>query len=97
MQNRHRASLGSSISVHWNEIAKVPPYQFCVSHELWCDCHRQSMILIRCAEHHPHPPRLRRATIAFHGIAATGSYSDSDSLRDAPPQGKALFPNIPQY
>ena len=33
-------------------------YQFCIPHELWCDCHWQSFILIRCAEHHPHPTRL---------------------------------------
>ena len=33
-------------------------YQFCIPHELWCDCHWQSIILIRCAEHHPHPTRL---------------------------------------
>ena len=33
-------------------------YQFRIPHELWCDCHWQSFILIRCAEHHPHPPRL---------------------------------------
>ena len=39
----------------------------------------------------PHPTRLRRATITFFGIAATGSYKNFDSLRDAPPQGKAFF------
>ena len=40
----------------------------------------------------PHPTRLRRATITIYGIAATGSYKNFDSLRDAPPQGKALNP-----
>ena len=38
----------------------------------------------------PHPSGLRPASITFYGIAATGSYVSSDSLRDAPPQGKAF-------
>ena len=37
-------------------------------------------------------PAYRRATITFCGIAATGSYMNFDSLRDAPPQGKAFIP-----
>ena len=39
----------------------------------------------------PHPPGLRPASITFYGIAATGSYVSSDSLRDAPPQGRLLY------
>ena len=38
----------------------------------------------------PHPSGLRPASITFYGIAATGSYVSSDSLCDAPPQGKAF-------
>ena len=38
----------------------------------------------------PHPSGLRPASITFYGIAATGSYVSLDSLRDAPPQGKAF-------
>ena len=38
----------------------------------------------------PHQSRLRRASITFYGIAATGSYDDLNSLRDAPPGGEAL-------
>lgn len=36
-----------------------------------------------------HQSRLRRSSIAFYGIAATGSYDHFDSLRDAPPEGEA--------
>ena len=36
----------------------------------------------------PHQSGLRPASITFYGIAATGSYQDFDSLRDAPPVGK---------
>jgi len=35
---------------------------------------------------------LRRASITLYGIAATGSYIELDSLRDAPPGGEALSP-----
>jgi len=35
-----------------------------------------------------------RDSFPFYGIAATGSYDLLDSLRDAPPQGKPLFPFI---
>ena len=42
-----------------------------------------------------HPSGLRPASITFYGIAATGSYVSSDSLRDAPPQGKAFVQRKP--
>ena len=32
------------LPIYWNEITKDPPYRFCVPPELWCDCHRQSII-----------------------------------------------------
>ena len=39
------------------------------------------------------PPQsgLRPASSTFYGIAATGSYFELDSLRDAPPGGEAFF------
>ena len=43
----------------------------------------------------PHPSGLRPASITFYGIAATGSYVSLDSLRDAPPQGKAFVQRKP--
>ena len=43
----------------------------------------------------PHPSELRPASIPFYGIAATGSYVSLDSLRDAPPQGKAFTQRKP--
>ena len=42
----------------------------------------------------PHQSRLRRASITFYGIAATGSYDDLNSLRDAPPGGEASGPAV---
>ena len=38
-----------------------------VQHELWCDCPRQSIISIRCAEHHPLPPPLRGGPPSLQG------------------------------
>ena len=43
----------------------------------------------------PHQSRLRRASITFYGIAATGSYFDFHSLRDAPPGGKPFSYILP--
>ena len=42
---------------------------------------------------HSAPPQsgLRPASSTFYGIAATGSYFELDSLRDAPPGGEAFL------
>ena len=49
------------------------PHRFWVPMFLWCDCHRQSFIGIRCAEHHPssaacgrHLPRRGRLGAFVH-------------------------------
>ena len=41
----------------------------------------------------PSSVSLTRASSAFYGIAATGSYRKLDSLRDAPPLRRSPFPN----
>ena len=44
----------------------------------------------RSRPEHPSSVSLTRASTTFYGIAATGSYVRFNSLRDAPPGGKAF-------
>ena len=45
----------------------------------------------RSRPEHPSSVSLTRASTTFYGIAATGSYVRFNSLRDAPPGGKAFL------
>ncbi len=53
----------------------------------------ERVISSRSRPQRPSSVSLTRASSAFYGIAATGSYRKLDSLRDAPPGGEAF--NLP--
>ncbi len=49
----------------------------------------ERVISSRSRPQRPSSVSLTRASTAFYGIAATGSYFRFNSLRDAPPEGEA--------
>ena len=53
----------------------------------------ERVISSRSRPQRPSSVSLTRASTAFYGIAATGSYFRFNSLRDAPPEGEAF--NLP--
>ena len=53
----------------------------------------ERVISSRSRPERPSSVSLTRASTAFYGIAATGSYFRFNSLRDAPPEGEAF--NLP--
>ena len=84
-QGEARTCEGREAEPIRNQPTQLPVYF------LQQDCKEFSSSVLRIA---PHPTRLRRATFTFYCIAATGSYNNFDSLRDAPPQVKAIYPLI---
>ena len=70
------------------QVAKNACHCEPVRTELWCDCHRQSFITIRCAEHHwrGNPPQVSGnlkgiATSAPLGPPRNDTYLWSDKLQ----------------